>query len=201
MGASTNVFSACAPSGSAIEPGKRPKIAPVMGGCFIQRRLQIVAQGGCERTFITGLHAHGVHQRWPQILPARAQEIGQCLGLSRKALYFALGFFQRHARVFFSRFGIDQRSPRSVQCVTGGFGGILRVRNIIFGGFYIGRSLRICHRQFEARLRGRQLLGARFGQGAGHIARAFEARFFRIPFRKLAGEAIERAFGLGKRRP
>ena len=63
---STKSPSGLAPAGSGATSSNVAQIAPMMRRGFIQRRLQIVAQRGGQRGFVTGLHLHRIDQRREQ---------------------------------------------------------------------------------------------------------------------------------------
>ena len=88
------------------------QIAPMMRRGFIQRRLQIVAQGDGQRRFIARLHRHRIDQRREQAFAFGMQQIAQRLYFGGQTVDFAFRRFQRLARKRLCGFGIGMLFTR-----------------------------------------------------------------------------------------
>ena len=167
---------------------------------FVERRLQIVAQCGGQRGFVTGLHRDGIDQRREQSLASRVQQIAERLHFGGEALHFALGLVQRLARIRFRALPLLPvwRAPRRRHCAPS------RPRHALV------RSLR----------RRREPSGASFARASAASSRASasvsccaldsasaaetsRARswldFAGIPFGEFRRQPLERALGFAQR--
>ena len=174
------------------------QIAPVMRSCFVQRRLQIIAQRGGQRGFIAVLHTHRVNQRREEAFAFGMQQIAQRLHFGGAVLHIMFGAFQRRAGRGFCSLGAGQLFARSGGTFAQTQGSRAGLLGLAIGAGHIGCALGGFHRRVKARAGIRQLAGGSFQQGVGNFTTAFVAGLVGVPIGEAGVQLFQQAFGVGK---